>query len=384
MRRPTSLREFVARFEPECLDDNDAMLEERWKERACSQLVRSGESVGADPGLLRATTWTMLQESVDRLTGAASALRRPFDAQPGILSWIVAGSAARGEAVASSDVDFNVFLTTESLQALKRSKDRTKKDVNAGRMLIRREVRFRKCIGTELIERLRDAHVAVEGNPTLKPFCVDCLQDDDPLSVAPIIFATLIFSSVPVTGEDSYYRLLDQVLTDQHALRLGLYTLLALARGAEDAVAGETDGTTSDARKPLHRVATTISAMSSVGRRERDPQMPYWWTFEGDGSWEIDPLSQAALERFLVAVTLARAARELPDPRQRQLMLEQAMTTLGRVLDEFEENAVQRGNEEAAEFWREVLALFLDPAETRCWMNRLNLLWSEGAKAMHA
>lgn len=323
--------------------------------------------------LLRAATWTMLRESVARLAGATGAVRLPFVSQPGILSWIVAGSVARGEAVPDSDIDFNVLLTSEALDGLKKPRDLKRKDINAGRLLIRREERLRQHISAQLVERLQAEHIPAGDALTLKPFCLDCLREEGPLSVAPIIYSTLIFCSVPASGADQYYCLLDQALVDQDALRLGLFTLLVLMRGAEYSLdTGDRALAAAAVRKALHRVATAISAVIAVGRRDADPQVPYWWIFEGSDHREIAPDFQHALLRFLVAVTLARATTQR-DPDQPQLLVEQAMNTLARVLDELEENARARGDRAAAEFWRQVLGLFGDPAETRRWATMLNV-----------
>lgn len=373
-RRPITLREFVARFQSKCVGRNDQETEMLWTRDACPELANAAEALGFTAEEVRACTFMMLQESSRRLVAA----RQATDAlahhlEPGILSIVVVGSAARGEAIQASDIDFNVYVTPEYIESLHSSRDAKAK--NRTQLLRNWESRLRERIHDELREALHNAgYDPGDRLLTMKPFTEAQLVVDDDPKLALLHLLNLLFGATPVYRIRSFDDLLASLLFNR-SLRQRQGALLgriALLRCRGAALLGEpwvfetpTRATSEVEAYPLsafHTVAVCISAVLASGIGDNDPQMPYWTVLDEAGAI-VEPPVRRAIEMFLARVTLMRSgvASAAQDSVAKEA-LETALGLLPVAVDAIVDHLIGRGvGEDVISAWENLLGYLLYP-----------------------
>ncbi len=234
-RRLTSLSELLARHEPTCATLTGVELEAQWLEQACQSLAVAARAIGASDADVRRCAFRMLIESTQRLQIAVDSCEAlSYRLESGIRSIIVTGSAARCEAVSTSDVDFNVLVTDVYMSALfTRSSAKAKSSHD---LLMGLERELRKKMRMEMLMREMQHRGYPEWNRplTLKPFTREQLHDDQQRNLAIGHLLNLLFSAVPVHGETAFEDLLDELFRDPNTIFAGLLGRIALlhARGS--------------------------------------------------------------------------------------------------------------------------------------------------------
>jgi predicted nucleotidyltransferase len=362
VRRPTSLEELVERYEPVCAGFTDAELEACWMESACRSLSAAARALGKSEVDVRGCAFRMLNDSTARLKitrDACEALSHRMES--GIRSIIVAGSVARCEALPTSDVDFNVYVTDAYLRSLftKRSaKAKTSHDLLVG---LERELRKKMRINIFMEEMHQRGYAEWEKLPTLKPFTWEQLNDDESRSLATGHLLNLLFGAAPVLGEGEFDGLLNELLQDPDSIfaaLLGRIALLHARRSLLEAAATVVPvgvipvEQTSKPLNSLHTIAGAVSALLCVGLWHGDPQVPYWWTMDAIAASALEPATRETIEHFFVEVTLVRGGQLPYDPVALNELLERTLAALPAAIEDVVQwQAAQGASEETLELW---------------------------------
>lgn len=372
VRRPISLDELVERYEPSCAGLTGTELEARWKEHACSALADAARSMGQSAADVRNCGYRMVTDSTTRLElarGACEALA--YRLESGIRAIVVAGSVARCEALPTSDVDFNVYVTDVYMDTLYTRKSARAKSSHDLLMGLERELRKKMRMDVLVQEMHERGYPEWEKSVTLKPFTLGQLYDGVRPNLATGHLLNLVFSATPVLGEAEFESLLDDLLANSQVIQGALLGRIALlhARSSSGAVSDQVE----DAGKLLgstpigpldavHAVAGAISALLCAGLYEGDPQVPYWWTLEAIATGALDAATRETIERFLVEATLARGGLMDPDRAALNELLESTLAALPAALEVvFEWQSTHGASDETLALWKVIDRYVADP-----------------------
>lgn len=370
VNRPISLHEFVARLEPDCLDPDVDEMAWQWTLRSCPRLVTHAQSIGLDVWKLRRAAFDMLRYSSRHLVVARDGCEAAFaELDLGILSILVAGSTARGEAVEGSDVDFNVYMTDAFLDTLRQRRDA--KASTPATLLRNYEAKLRLRHQDPLLSALQERGVAEDRERlTLKPFSRSSLEDlDDTLTAYPHL-NNIVYGDTPVRGDEQFYELLDAVTSNTVAQEAALVARIAYLR------AGEMQFDAENSVKSAHSVAACISAVIASGVRLDDPQIPYWWTCDAPSVEHVVPdHTQAPILGFLALVTLCRAGKLTGSDEQLAFAMENGLSGLPLAIDSIIDFLEQRGEDERTiEMWERIADFVSDPNDAKDFARRLGFV----------
>ena len=317
----------------------------------------------------------MLRASALRLSCARTAAESlSGDLDPGVQSLIVAGSAARGEAVAASDVDFNAFMTEPYMQTLHSRRDR--KAATPHELLRNYEQKLRSSLETGLKERLGAAGFDTgSGRLTIKPF-------------------SQISSSIPraparsPTPPQSAVRRDFRCLVWMPSIPSWRWCLPALRPDRTPCWAASSSfaaGTPPSTASPgcLRRPPGRFGRWNRFRRRTRSPrvsrpssrppsatailEMPYWCTFD-EAAAIVEPEVRGGLELFVAWVTLARSGAIDVNVDVMSELLETALGALPIALDAIIDHLAAHGTpDEILEGW--------DWCRTTCRIPRWPAIW---------
>lgn len=377
-----SLEDFITRFQPNCLGQDDATTESLWHKSSCPAFARAVEAIGYSAQQGRECTFGMLAESARRLEVARRATRELGDRlESGILSILVVGSAARGEATPGSDIDFDVFVTDAYMTGLRSRRD--KRALTPLELLRNFEQKMRLRIQEDLKKALLGADFnPANENLSLKPFAAEQLAETDDGKLALLHLLNLVFGATPVYREEPGQDMLDRVLADPSTCRSAVLGRIAMIRCRGAALLGEpwvfespTRPTSAAKQNPLgalHAVAACVSAVIALALGAHDPQMPYWFTFDEAGAI-VEPQVRQALEMFFARVTLARCGIAPVEPAELVgQSLETALASLPVALDAIVDHLAEHGaDEDEIDMWESVLVYLGNPEAARDLGERL-------------
>lgn len=357
MVRPISLQAFVASLEPSCLATDEEAMRERWTAAACPVLARAAARTGTSALDVRLCTFEMLRQSARRLAGAHAALTTAnLSFHPGILSFLVAGSPARGESTVHSDIDLNVYVRDQYLDLLRRGRDAHAD--SPLRVVANHEFELRRQVQKRVIERLQAEGLALGARKiTMKPFGPASVRPADGDGTAVIHLLNILFSDTPVYRRQDFDLFLNTLLDDPACVEGAVLGRLALLRAQAGRVSGE------DALKAAHHVATCVSAIVTAGLQVADLQIPSWWTFDQRIAVEVLPsaVSEPPLG-YITLVTLARGGYFTPDDEVLRFAMENGLAGLAVALDVILDDLEARGaDEETMEVWARIADCVADP-----------------------
>jgi predicted nucleotidyltransferase len=361
VRRPISLEELVERYEPACTSLTGAELEACWLEVSCRSLSGAARALSYSEVDLRTCAFRMLVDSTTRLKIVKDACEAlSYRMESGIRSIIVAGSVARCEALPTSDVDFNVYVTDAYLRSLFNKKSANAKTSHELLMVLEYQLRKKMRINIFMEEMHQRGYAEWEKLPTLKPFTWEQLSDDESRSLATGHLLNLLFGAAPVLGEGEFDGLLDELLQDPDSIfaaLLGRIALLHARRSLLEAATVVPVGVipveqTSKPLNSLHTIAGAVSALLCVGLSHGDLQVPYWWTMDAIAASALEPATRETIEHFFVEVTLVRGAQFPYDPVALNELLERTLAALPAAIEDvIQWQAAQGASEETLELW---------------------------------
>jgi predicted nucleotidyltransferase len=345
-------------------------------ESACRSLDDPARSTGKSEADVRNCTYRMLTDSTTRLQAVRDACEAlAYRMESGIRAIVVAGSVARCEAIPTSDVDFNVYVTDAYMATLYTSKSVKAKSSHDLLMGLERELR-KKMRMDVLVREMQDrGYPEWETSPTLKPFTLEQLYGVERPNLNVGHLLNLVFSATPVLGEREFESLLDDLLRDPYTIQGALLGRIALlhARGslirasAEVVPAGEMAvQQTSNPLDALHAVAGAISSLLCAGLSDGDPQMPYWWTMDAITASALEPATRETIERFFVVVTLARGGMMDYDVVALSELLERTFAALPLAIETVLQWQAARGaSDETLSIWEDIAVYVADPLATQ-------------------